>query len=163
MMDDNDDAKEEATADAESGELRLSLHSEHSKLAWEAIRSSSSEYDKNILALSSAALGLSLTFMKDIVPLKDITHRYSLYASWMLFAASVLAVIFSFQLSIWAHFKHLENIDDYYLYKVKSALSRKNKWSTPLEIFNVASGLLFFAGLACSVYFVIVNLGGRIK
>ena len=101
--------------------------------------------------------------MKDIVPLKDITHRYSLYASWILFACSVLAVVCSFQLSIRAHFKQLENIDAYYLYREESALSKKSKWSTALEIFNLLSGLFFVAGLACSVYFVIVNLGGRIK
>lgn len=156
QRDDNSEAKTEK-------ELRLSLHAEHSKLAREAIRSSSEEYDKNILTLSSAALGLSLTFMKDIVPLEHITHRYSLYWSWILFAVSVLAVVCSFQLSIRAHFKHLECIDAYYLQKDDAALSRKSNWSTALEIFNFSSGLFFVAGIASSVYFVIANIGGRIK
>lgn len=144
-----------------ANDFRLKLHGDHCKLAWDAIRSSSDEYDKNLLKLSTAFLGLSLTFMKDVVGTNRITHCYSLYASWASLAAVVLAVVVSFQLSIRANTKHLKALDDYYLQDVQEALNRRNGWSIAVEWTNVFAGLFFVAGLVLSVYFVIANFGGK--
>jgi hypothetical protein len=156
------EAKQNSVDDTERA-LKRTLHLEHCKVAWDAIQSSSDEYDKSILTLSSAMLGLSLTFMKDIVPIAQITHRYSLYVSWICFAVSVLSVICSFRLSIPAHCAHLKCLDDYYLRDDEAALSRKSGWSLIVECFNWASGLFFVRGLASSAYFVFANLWGKTK
>jgi hypothetical protein len=155
-------AKQDLAGDTETA-LKRTLHLEHCKVAWGAIQSSSDEYDKSILTLSSAMLGLSLTFMKDIVPMAQITHRYSLYVSWICFTVSVLCVICSFRLSIPAHCAHLKCLDDYYLLDDRTALSRKSKWSAIVEWLNWASGLFFVCGLASSAYFVFTNLWGKTK
>lgn len=138
--------------------LRRTLHVEHSKIAWDAIQSSSDEYDKGILTMSSAMLALSLAFMKDIVPRTQVVHRFSLYLSWGCFALSVLTVICSFRLSIPAHYAHLRSINDYYLGRDDKALSRKNRWGFWVEISNWISGFTFLAGILSSVYFVTANL-----
>jgi len=145
-------------APEESGiSRRLQLHSEHSSLAREAIRSSSDEYDKNLLKLSTVFLGLSLSFMKDIVHPQYLTHVYSLYASWCLFALTVLAVVASFQISLRANLLHLSTLDDYYLSQDSSALNRSNAWNTAVAIVNLAAGAFFVLAIAFSVYFVIAN------
>ena len=45
------------------------LFDEYKKRADEVIKSASEDFDRNLLTLSSGALGLSLAFIKDIVPL----------------------------------------------------------------------------------------------
>jgi hypothetical protein len=164
-MGDNEEEDLEGKLDGEETNSNLSfrhrMHSEHCNLAREAIRSSSDEYDKNLLKLSTVFLGLSLTFMKDIVHVDKLTHIYSLYTSWCLFALTILAVIVSFQLSLQANVKHLATLDEYYLNENLSALSRSNKWNTAVIIANLSAGTFFILGIASSVYFVIFNFGGK--
>jgi len=50
-------------------EQRQKLCDEHRRQIWQDIQSSADNFDKYILTLSSGALGLSLSFIKDIVPL----------------------------------------------------------------------------------------------
>jgi hypothetical protein len=162
LDEDEEPRKGEGEADADPNlSLRHRLHSEHCKLAQEAIRSSSDEYDKNLLKLSTLFLGLSLTFMKDIVHVDKLTHIYSLYFSWCLFGLTVLAVIVSFQLSVQANIGHLAVLDDYYLEGNLTALNRSNKWNTAVIIVNLSAGVFFILGIASSVYFVIFNFGGK--
>jgi hypothetical protein len=56
--------------DAESPVERKRLYEEHVGLVRENQNTMSDEFDKNLLALSSGALGVSLAFIKDIVPSK---------------------------------------------------------------------------------------------
>ena len=64
------------------------------------IEGQQSEYDKQLLTLSSAMLGVSLAFIKDVVQLRNAELLFVLYASWAAFGICILGVVFSFQLSI---------------------------------------------------------------
>lgn len=44
--------------------------------------SNSETYDRSMLSLSSAFLALSVTFIKDIVPVKESLCTWLLYLSW---------------------------------------------------------------------------------
>ena len=44
--------------------------------------------DKAILSLSSAGLGLSLVFIKNVVELSKANHVWVLYGSWLMFVLS---------------------------------------------------------------------------
>ena len=57
------------------------LYIEHQKQAWSDCQSGSDEFDKSILTYSSAGLGTSLVFIKDIVPLAHTIYLNLLYAS----------------------------------------------------------------------------------
>ena len=138
-------------------ELVTKLHGDHCKLAWDAIRSSSDDYDKNVLQLSSALLALSMSFMKDLVHPAELHHYYSLYVSWSSFGVAIIAVIFSFQFSIAAHKCHLTNIDEYYLKGKHEALAKGSRWDKYLTFTNFAAGAFFFLGVICTIVFVISN------
>ena len=133
------------------------LHGDHCKLAWDAIRSSSDEYDKNILQLASALLALSISFMKDLIKPHDVHHYYSLYVSWSAFGLAIVAVVMSFQFSIAAHKRHLARIDAYYLRGDKTALSKASRWDQLLTFTNYVAGCSFFVGVCCTIYFVSRN------
>ena len=47
------------------------LHDEYRKKVWEDSKSGSENFDKYLITFSSGALALSLSFIKDIVPLRD--------------------------------------------------------------------------------------------
>ena len=72
----------------------------HREQAWQDRQASSDEFDKNLLTFSSGALGLSLAFIKDIVPLDHATHLSYLHISWVCFVCCIIATIFSYPLSI---------------------------------------------------------------
>jgi len=54
------------------------------------------EFDRAILTLSAGSLGLSLAFIKDVVPLRNAVHLGFLFGSWYLFGSSVLLTLISF-------------------------------------------------------------------
>jgi hypothetical protein len=60
------------------------------------VHSAQQEFDKAILSLSAGLLGLSLAFIKDIVPLSQATALFLLYLSWVLSAGAVLLTLVSF-------------------------------------------------------------------
>ena len=82
------------------------LFLEYRKHLWEAGKSASDNTDKAILTLSAGALALSMTFLKDIVPLKDVIELH------LIIIASV-SVLMPLLPGVWAGAltsKRLENI-----------------------------------------------------
>jgi hypothetical protein len=55
------------------------LHASHTAQAWADQQASSDSFDNNLLAFSSGALGLSVAFVKDIVPLETAEWLRTLY------------------------------------------------------------------------------------
>jgi hypothetical protein len=114
-----------------------------------------SEYDKQLLTLSSGFLAVSLAFIKDVVPLEVAKLLPLLYWSFGLLAACVCLVLFSFQFSIAGQLKAKEywerrktNPDEPFSYGP----------ATTARFINWASGVLFGVGVILSVSFVIYNL-----
>jgi hypothetical protein len=91
------------------------LYDEHRKQAIEDIQTSTDDFDKNLLAVSSGALGFSLAFIKDIVHMQSAVWPRMLYASWICFAACIVITVFSFRLSIVANRAHLDYLFEYYV------------------------------------------------
>src|SRR6266576_3941345 len=75
------------------------LYDLHRDKAWEDIKSGTENFDKYMLTFSSGALGLSLAFIKDAVPLKTAVWITSLVGSWIAFVLCILATLLSFRLS----------------------------------------------------------------
>lgn len=76
-------------------EVYLQERRELNEAEAEQIRS----FDKSILTLSAGALGLSLTFIKDVVPKFGPCTSWSLYVGWACFVVSLLLTLSSFQIS----------------------------------------------------------------
>ena len=137
---------------------RWELYSEHRKQAWEDIQSSTDSFDQSLLAVSSGALGVSLAFIKDVVPLKEAVWLTLLYASWVSFAACIVLTVFSFRLSIKAQERHLEYLPKYYLEGNQEYSTRKSGYAKTLTVFTWLAAALFLVGLTCTVIFCVENV-----
>lgn len=160
----SEDAQEEGELDSHTSAIsgddqrRIELWDEHRKQAQEDIQSSTDSFDKNLLTVSSAALGFSIVFIKDIVPLNKAVWHSVLYASWLCFAACIVITVFSFQVSVAALRKHLEYLQQYYQEKDETFLNKKSLPEIVLKWFTWAAAVFFLAGIICTVVFCIKNL-----
>lgn len=121
-------------------------------------RANSDKYDSTILAYSTGALGLSITFIKDLVPLATAHALWTIKTSWVLFAASLLLMLASFPIAAISNrqsvdfvHKYLIGEDDDY-YNKEGWAAKAIKWMNPL------AGLVFFAASAFTIAFVWINV-----
>ena len=120
--------------------------------------SNSEAFDKAILSLSSAGLGLSLTFFKLVIPVKDAVSISLLKCGWFLFLGAIVSTLVSFVVSqralrieiIYAEKYYLENLNEY---AHKTSLAAK-----ATEALNIISGFLFICALISIVSFVTNNI-----
>lgn len=131
----------------------------------------SKEYDKWLLTLSGSALGLSLTFIKDVLP-HDRTWilMVFLYLAWVIFALIIMITITNIQLSYSAFQKHRQIADQKYELYVKNKLSHNELWdgirfeqdnvkrNHYIEWFNWINLVLFIVGISFLIIFVGCNL-----
>jgi hypothetical protein len=138
--------------------LRRSYYDAHLKQAWEDIQTSSDDFDKNLLAVSSGALGVSLAFIKDIVPLDRAVWLSALYASWICFALCLVITIFSFRFAIAAQRKFIVFLREYYIDRKEEALNKKSWYSKAVTCCTYSASLAFLVGLVCTLAFCCVNV-----
>lgn len=137
---------------------RRDLYDEHRRQTWQDIQSSTDNFDKNLLAVSSAALGFSVAFIKDIVKFPSAVWHPVLYASWICFAACIVITVFSFRLSVTALNKHLNYLHQYYEQKNDDFLRKRSVAAVVLDVFTWAAALLFLAGIILTMVFCIKNV-----
>lgn len=139
--------------------LRWQLYNDHKKQAWEDIQSSTDSYDQSLLTLSSGGLGLSIAFIKDIVPLQQATWLPLLYVSWLAFGLCILTTVVSFQVAIATQREHLDNCWKFYVDRDDSFRDRQGKNSKRLKWCTIIAGSLFVLALACTIVFAVENVG----
>lgn len=114
----------------------------------------SESYDKTLITLSGGALGLTITFIKEIVgPSEIVCANYALIA-WVSWAVSLSCLLFALLLGVYA-FRHArENLD-------ANKLNVQNPggfYSSATRFLNIVGGILFIAGVVYFVYFSYLNL-----
>jgi hypothetical protein len=134
------------------------LFIEQLKQAWADAQSGSDEFDKSILTYSSAGLGISLVFLKDIVPLANAVGLKLLYASWIAFGVAILVTVFSFHLSVIALQDHIMNLNKYGLSGKPEDLNPPNRKASALAFLKWVSGFCFVLAVAGTIVFSIWNL-----
>lgn len=120
------------------------------------ITSDQSEYDKQLLTLSAAFLGVGLAFIKDVAPLNTAICLDVLYTAFGLLVFCIFAVLFSYQFSIAGQFKAKKyweaqmhgNNDVKFPYRTASIV----------RCINIGTGVLFAVGVALLALFVILNM-----
>lgn len=118
---------------------------------------SASHFDKAMLTLSSAALGLSVTFIRDIAPSPRPCSVLVLAASWIAFAGSMLMTLASFLTSQAACQRQIEIIHDLLVENERGV--GRNVWRTTTSFMNIGSIVLFSIGTILLICFVLWNLG----
>jgi hypothetical protein len=118
----------------------------------------STVYDTSILTLSSAFLGLSIAFIKDIVsPLSTASNLPALYSSWGSFCIAIIVTIFSFMIGQRGYKKLLDGAERYYLKQEEDAFKISVTVSKQIEIANYLYGFFFVVGTILMLFFVITN------
>jgi len=144
----------------EPPERALKLHDEYRKKVWDDSLSGSENFDKYLITFSTGALALSLSFVKDIVPLKGAIWIPLLIASWAAFILAALVTLISFRFSLAALERMVPVLNDYYLKgKTESYDKHMNDVRTKAVDWCAWAGLvLFVLGLICVTIFVSVNV-----
>jgi hypothetical protein len=136
------------------------LHDEYRKKLWDDIKSGTENFDKYMLTFSSGALGLSLAFIKDVVPISRAIWIASLIASWIAFVICILVTLISFRISIRA----LENmgpaLDAFYLEGKPEAFNKHlgSFWTRAVDWSAYSAISSFILGLAFTMMFVGANI-----
>lgn len=120
--------------------------------------SNSENFDRAILTLSSAALGLSLTFVKNVVQVDDARCLWLLVFSWVLFVASIIVTLVSFHVSQVGIKTQLRHAKKYYLERNDEFLGKRNVAAELTEWFGYASALVFVVAIVCLVTFISLNI-----
>lgn len=125
---------------------------EYRKLLQELENKAQDQYDKTVILLSTGALGISFTFLKEIVNLDTAVMIQFLIGSWICWALSTTSVLYSFYSSKKAMTKAIEDFDN----DIEDN-NNSDKWTTVL---NFWSGSFFVIGLIFIIVFVKNNIGG---
>ena len=127
---------------------------EYIKSLQEGIRYSIGKLDDQILYISSGALALSFTFVKDLVPLKQAVWLSILYFSWIFLAICISLSLYSHLHSYNAHQKQLERLEN------EEDLLEEDKVS---KWINKITMSLLILGIILQVSFAIINISAMPK
>lgn len=136
------------------------LHDEYRRKVWEDTKSGTENFDKYMLTFSSGALGLSLAFIKDVVPAAKIIWIAALVISWVMFVLCILTTLISFRISIRALEKTVPFLDAFYLNGDADAFNKhmESNWTKAVDwCANLAIGF-FVLGLTFTMMFVAANV-----
>jgi hypothetical protein len=143
-------------------EERKKIYSEYRDHLLKLRFSNSENLDKAILSLSTAGLGFSLVFIKDVVPLEKVGYICLLHLSWYSFAFTIVTTLFSFIVGKWAIDKQLDFAEKYYLERKEEFLNKTNWPNKITVIINFFSVSLFIGAVFLTIVFVSLNTtGGR--
>lgn len=125
--------------------------------------SNTQNYDRAILSLSTAALGFSLAFIKDLVVLNDSSHVWLLFSSWGFFVIAIIMTLLSFVTSQKAIEKQLYFAEQYYLNEREEFIKKKNWMSYLTDWIFYSSSVVFITAVFLTVLFVKINILGGSK
>jgi hypothetical protein len=142
---------------------RLDLYKQYRSELQSARQSNVDQLDGTILTLSGGGLGLSLAFMKDVVPLAQIALLGVLYCSWVLFVTAILLVLLSFATNRMAIDAQLVIADEYFLERKSDAYNKPNPWATVTEYLSIGSIAAFVLAIILTVCFVSINISSAAR
>lgn len=137
---------------------RRETYNKHVAQAWADQQASSDAFDNNLLTFSSAALGLSLAFIKDVVPLQSAEWLRWLYCSWISFGGCIVVTIASFQFAVQSQRLHSQLLARFYLQNQQHAFDKANPWTRAITTCAVTGSLLLVLGVISTVVFASKNV-----
>ncbi len=87
--------------------------------------SNTENYDRSILTLSAAALGLSLTAIRFVVPLETANYLWLVILGWILLLGSIISSLGAFLVSNKAIAVQINHAEEYYIKCIAEAFDRK--------------------------------------
>jgi len=129
------------------------------KILIEGEQTSSDQFDKQILALASGALGISIVFLEKIAPHPGpATFKY-LYFAWGGLVFSLLSTLSSFLTSQHAYRRQIQILEAKLFPQNSEGSDDANHWARATRYLNWTSILGFIFGIGMLVLFSISNTG----
>jgi hypothetical protein len=119
-----------------------------------ADQKASEAYDKTIMTLSGGALGLSISFLKDLIGRSMRVSIQRLEWSWGCLSFSLLLILASMLFSQWALRKTITQVDDGTVGDGRVG----GRFSLLTGALNVISGLSCVAGIGLLAWFSFANI-----
>lgn len=135
-----------------TSEENYKLNLEERKTLVEAGKESLQQFDKTILTLAAAALGLSISFIDKIAPKPIPGTICYLIISWGCFCLSILLTLISFLTSYYACQKQIEILFEQNNKQGKNIYSNVTMW------LNYISIAFFMLGVIFLIIFSILNI-----
>lgn len=120
--------------------------------------STTEQFDRAILTLSTAGLGFSIAFIKHIVPLDQAVHLWLLHVSWICFVAAIVVTVLSFMTAKGAIRDTRMYAFKYYMERDDSFGARISPYSRVTYFLNFLSGLVFITAIVFTVAFASLNV-----
>jgi hypothetical protein len=118
---------------------------------YELYKESSKQYDRNVLYIASGALGLSMTFIKDIVDFTNVECKILLMISWFVLVGVILMSLISHYFSMKALNQKLATIND--------DNDPKSKWLDEIVgILNLLMLIFLPFGIMMLFIFIYINI-----
>lgn len=112
------------------------------------------DFDKALLTLSGGALGISMTFIKDIVTRPE--YKWILVISWTCFGLAIIILLLGFLVCGKAYKQEIVSLDAIQE-KSKKTNNKKNTWSKATEVANISALIFFITGLILLATFIFIN------
>jgi hypothetical protein len=161
----------EATEEGQSNHRDLQECDKERDSAYDVLNRDQAEYDKQILTLSATFLGVSVAFVKDIVPLDAAVAVWSYDCAVCMLFTCVVFVLVTYQYSIHGHFWLINYWDKRKEYlsaepqqqseiqgQLEVLLSKLSSKAARIRMANCISGILFATAVLFLVGFVVVNI-----
>ena len=145
-------------AQSSEHELRLNLYGETRADLLKRQLSNSENTDRAILSVSTAALGFSPAFLKDIVSLQDAAFPLLPYLSWVLFMLAIAVTLLSFFTSQKAIDEQLVLAHKYYIDRDDASELLRPKYASVTDLLNKSGAVFLVIGLFATCMFVGINL-----
>ena len=113
--------------------------------------------DKAVLSLSSAGLGLSLVFIRNVVELAEASHLWLLHLSWLMFVLAITSTLLSYLFGQHALKKQREFIEKYYLENDEDAGKQISFASRMTYILSYVSVFTYIAAVSFTALFIMYN------
>lgn len=121
--------------------------------------SNTENYDRSILTLSSAGLGLSISAIHLGGPnIKAASYIWLIWGGWTLFFFSIVTSLSAYLVGSKAIAVQLANAYDYYKKGQEDAFTRSNAFIRFNKALNISTGVLFVFALGATILFVSLNL-----
>ena len=114
--------------------------------------------DKAILSLSSAGLGLSLVFIKNVIELAKANHVWILHASWLMFVLAITSTLLSYLFGQRALDRQREFNEKYFLEGDEDAGQQISFASRMTRFLSYVSVFTYIAAVSGTALFIGLNL-----
>lgn len=165
VMVEDDDTPKAAQDDEEEPSLkeerRWKLFSDTRKAYIASKNDQSNLKDKYVLALSSASLALSITYIEKILPAGEVKYPALLLFSWALFAFSLVSTIVVYNTGVRCHDDYIKQIDEKYEAD-EDFRNISSKRDEVIDLLNQFSLWGFVAGLITFGAFAAINFISRL-